>query len=183
MSSTSELLPLPLTPVTAVSAPSGNLTLMFLRLLWRAPTMVRSNARSVASDALLDRRVFGMPIVFLAAEVRAGDAAAFFARLRRACRRRRFGRRGGRRRGRSRTGRRRRRSTSRSCSTMSSVLPRSRSFCSAAIRRALSRGWRPIVGSSSTYSTPQRPLPTWLARRMRWASPPESVGAARPSVR
>ena len=47
----------------------------------------------------------------------------------------------------------------------------------------LSRGCRPIVGSSSTYSTPHRPLPTWLARRMRWASPPESVGAARPSVR
>ena len=32
---------------------------------------------------------------------------------------------------------------------------------------ALSRGCRPIVGSSSTYSTPVRPLPTWLARRMR----------------
>ena len=35
--------------------------------------------------------------------------------------------------------------------------------------RALSRGCRPIVGSSSTYSTPVRPLPIWLARRMRWA--------------
>ena len=40
----------------------------------------------------------------------------------------------------------------------------------------LSRGCRPIVGSSSTYSTPHRPLPIWLASRMRCASPPESVG-------
>ena len=67
--------------------------------------------------------------------------------------------------------------TSRSCSTTSSVLPRSRSLCSASSSRVLSRGCRPIVGSSSTYSTPHRPLPTWLARRMRCASPPESVGA------
>src|SRR5215211_3109930 len=37
MSSTSVLFPLPLGPVIAVSVPSGNLTLMFLRLLWRAP--------------------------------------------------------------------------------------------------------------------------------------------------
>jgi hypothetical protein len=34
---------------------------------------------------------------------------------------------------------------------------------------------RPIDGSSSTYITPESSLPSWLARRMRWASPPESV--------
>ncbi len=73
--------------------------------------------------------------------------------------------------------------TSRSCSTSSSVLPRLRSFVRAAISRAVSRGCSPIVGSSSTYSTPDSPLPIWLARRMRWASPPESVGAARCNVR
>ena len=32
-------------------------------------------------------------------------------------------------------------------------------------------------GSSSTYMTPVRPEPIWLARRMRCASPPESVSA------
>jgi hypothetical protein len=41
-------------------------------------------------------------------------------------------------------------------------------------RRALSRGCRPMDGSSSTYSTPIRREPIWVARRMRWASPPES---------
>ena len=40
--------------------------------------------------------------------------------------------------------------TSRSCSTRTSVLPRSRRCRSAFSSRALSRGWRPIVGSSST---------------------------------
>jgi hypothetical protein len=73
--------------------------------------------------------------------------------------------------------------TSRSCSTISSVLPRSRSLASARISRNVSRGCRPMVGSSRTYSTPERPLPIWLARRMRCASPPESVGAARCNVR
>jgi hypothetical protein len=29
------------------------------------------------------------------------------------------------------------------------------------------------------YMTPTRPDPIWLARRMRWASPPESVSALR----
>src|SRR5688500_15177150 len=38
MSSTSVLFPLPLGPVMAVSVPRGIETLMFLRLLWRAPT-------------------------------------------------------------------------------------------------------------------------------------------------
>ena len=40
---------------------------------------------------------------------------------------------------------------------------------------SLSRGCRPIEGSSSTYSTPIRREPIWVARRMRCASPPESV--------
>jgi hypothetical protein len=29
------------------------------------------------------------------------------------------------------------------------------------------------------YITPTRPAPIWLARRMRWASPPERVSALR----
>ncbi len=54
-----------------------------------------------------------------------------------------------------------------SCSTTSTVLPRSRSRRSVPSRRSLSRWCRPIEGSSSTYSTPVRPEPIWLARRMR----------------
>ena len=62
-----------------------------------------------------------------------------------------------------------------SCSTTMSVLPRSRSATSVSIRRRLSRWCRPIDGSSSTYSTPVRPEPIWVARRMRCASPPDRV--------
>ena len=40
-------------------------------------------------------------------------------------------------------------------------------------RRSLSRWCRPMEGSSSTYITPTRPAPIWLARRMRCASPPD----------
>ena len=47
----------------------------------------------------------------------------------------------------------------------------------------LSRACRPMDGSSRMYSTPTRPQPSWLARRMRWPSPPERVGAGRSSVR
>ena len=38
-------------------------------------------------------------------------------------------------------------------------------------------------GSSSTYMTPTRPAPIWLASRMRWASPPERVSAERDRLR
>ena len=51
------------------------------------------------------------------------------------------------------------------------------------MRRRLSRWWRPIDGSSSTYSTPVRPEPICVARRIRWASPPESDPAERASDR
>ena len=40
------------------------------------------------------------------------------------------------------------------------------------MRRWLSRWCRPMLGSSSTYMTPQSSLPSWLASRMRCASPP-----------
>jgi hypothetical protein len=52
-----------------------------------------------------------------------------------------------------------------------------------AIRRSLSRWCRPIEGSSSTYITPVRPEPICEARRMRCASPPESVSALRSRLR
>jgi hypothetical protein len=49
--------------------------------------------------------------------------------------------------------------------------------------RSLSRWCRPMDGSSRMYMTPTSPAPIWLARRMRWASPPESVSALRSRVR
>ena len=44
---TSELLPEPLTPVTAMNVPSGKATSMFLRLFWRAPLTDASDGREV----------------------------------------------------------------------------------------------------------------------------------------
>ena len=70
-----------------------------------------------------------------------------------------------------------------SCSTTITVLPMSRRRFSVSSSRALSRWCRPIDGSSSTYMTPVRPEPIWLASRMRCASPPESVSAERSSDR
>ena len=57
MSLTSVDLPDPLTPVTAVSTPSGILTSMFLRLFARAPLMIRS-------PFIDGRRPFGVGIDF-----------------------------------------------------------------------------------------------------------------------
>src|SRR6478609_449208 len=57
------------------------------------------------------------------------------------------------------------------------LLPRSRRCLSVSSRRSLSRWCRPIDGSSSTYITPVSPDPICEARRMRCASPPESVSA------
>ncbi|CFW33081.1 Uncharacterised protein [Bordetella pertussis] len=70
-----------------------------------------------------------------------------------------------------------------SCSTTMTLLPRSRRCCRVPISRSLSRWCRPMDGSSSTYMTPVRPEPIWLASRMRWASPPEIVSALRSSDR
>ena len=70
-----------------------------------------------------------------------------------------------------------------SCSTTISVLPRSRSVMSVSMRRRLSRWWRPIDGSSSTYRTPVRPEPICVASRMRCASPPERDPAERLRLR
>ena len=70
-----------------------------------------------------------------------------------------------------------------SCSTTITVLPRSRSRSRVAISFSLSRWCRPIEGSSSTYITPTRLEPIWVASRIRCASPPESERAERPSER
>ena len=70
-----------------------------------------------------------------------------------------------------------------SCSTTSTVLPRSRSRVSVAISFALSRWWSPIDGSSRMYSTPISVVPIWVASRIRCASPPERLTLARSRVR
>ena len=55
------------------------------------------------------------------------------------------------------------------------VLPRSRRFFKVASSLSLSRWCRPMEGSSRIYSTPIREEPIWVARRMRWLSPPDKV--------
>ena len=67
-----------------------------------------------------------------------------------------------------------------SCSTTRTVLPRSRSRCSESSSRSLSRGCSPIDGSSRTYKTPRSFEPICVARRMRCASPPDSVAEIAP---
>ena len=52
MSSTRVDLPLPETPVTQVRQPSGNETLIFLRLFSAAPTSVSQPSRSLMVDPL-----------------------------------------------------------------------------------------------------------------------------------
>ena len=70
-----------------------------------------------------------------------------------------------------------------SCSTTRMVFPRSRSRASVSISRRLSRWCRPMLGSSSTYSTPISPEPICVASRIRCASPPDRVLAVRSRVR
>ena len=68
-----------------------------------------------------------------------------------------------------------------SCSTTITLLPISRKRLSVSNKRSLSRWCKPIDGSSSTYITPVKPLPIWLAKRIRCASPPDKVSAERES--
>ncbi len=70
-----------------------------------------------------------------------------------------------------------------SCSTTMTVLPRSRRRLRVPSSLWLSRWCRPMEGSSRIYSTPMREEPIWVARRMRWLSPPERVPEERDKVR
>ncbi len=174
-SETSVLLPEPETPVTATKRASGNVTSTFLRLCSRAP-------RITSDWPLPRRRVAGIwtwssprryaPVIDRGSAriaSRGPDATISppcspapgpMSMTQSAVR-----------------------IVSSSCSTTRTVLPRSRSRVSVAISLALSRWWRPIEGSSRMYRTPIRLEPIWVARRMRWASPPESVWLVRSSVR
>ncbi len=70
-----------------------------------------------------------------------------------------------------------------SCSTTITVLPKSRRRFSVPSSLWLSRWCRPMDGSSRMYNTPIREEPIWVARRIRWLSPPERVPEARERVR
>ena len=70
-----------------------------------------------------------------------------------------------------------------SCSTTITVLPMSRRRLRTPISFSVSRGCRPMLGSSSMYIEPTRLEPSAVTRLMRWLSPPESVLQARLSVR
>ena len=62
-----------------------------------------------------------------------------------------------------------------SCSTTITVFPKSRNLLSAFINFILSFWCNPIEGSSKTYNTPVNPEPICEAKRILWASPPDSV--------
>ena len=70
-----------------------------------------------------------------------------------------------------------------SCSTTTTVLPVSVSVRMMAMRRSMSRGCRPTLGSSRTKSVSTSEVPRQLVRLTRWTSPPESVLDGRSSVR
>ncbi len=70
-----------------------------------------------------------------------------------------------------------------SCSTTTREFPASRSRCMTWVTRCMSRGCRPMDGSSSTNSVFTSEVPSAVVRLMRWTSPPESVRDCRSSVR
>ena len=70
-----------------------------------------------------------------------------------------------------------------SCSTTITVFPKSRKCFRVPSSLSLSRWCRPMLGSSKIYRTPIKEEPIWVARRIRWLSPPESVPLARDKVR
>ena len=174
ISFTSDDLPLPDTPVTQVMTPRGSFTSMFFRLLVRAPHMVSQPAGS-RRDAGMGTNFFpdrycpvresgfamicsGVPSATISPPWMPAPGPTSTIQSASSM-------------------------VSSSCSTTISVLPRSRRPFRLFSSRRLSRWCRPMEGSSSMYSTPTRPLPIWVASRMRWASPPDSVPALRDRVR
>ena len=70
-----------------------------------------------------------------------------------------------------------------SCSTTRTLFPKSLISCKDLISFSLSLWCKPIDGSSKTYNTPVRRVPIWVARRIRWASPPDNPPARLASVK
>ena len=177
MSLTNVDLPEPDTPVTEVSTPSGNDTSISRRLCSRAPTTVSCRLRSTG------RRMRGDLDLLFARKIGAGNRIRIGQQLfvRRRCAR--SGRRARRPPGRCRPpsrharwcrGRARRRSA---CCRDPAAGSMSRS---AACCRADADRW--TVRRART-ARPTSPDPICVASRMRCASPPDSVAAARDSDR
>ena len=174
MSLTSVDLPEPETPVTATNRPSGNATSTSRRLLADAPLTVTSwprvRLRRCAGSGISLRPVRYAPVSdsSLASSSSTGPETTTWPPCSPA-------------RGPMSTTQSAARMVSSSCSTTISVLPRSRSRSSVSSSRWLSRWCSPMDGSSSTYRTPTRPEPIWVASRIRCASPPARVADARSS--
>ena len=170
----SDDLPAPDTPVIATITPSGIVTSTFFRLCSRAPrsSMACLPTRRVGGTAMLSVPARNRPVIDAATALTwAGVPSAMTWPPWRPAP------------GPKSMTQSAASIVASSCSTTSTVLPRSRRRCSVRISRSLSRWCRPIDGSSRTYSTPDSSLPSCDARRMRCASPPDSEPAARSSVR
>ena len=177
MSLTSVDLPEPETPVTEVSTPSGNDTSISRRLCSRAPTTVSWRLRSTG------RRIAGTSMLLLARKIGAGERIRVLQQVLVRSRCARSGRRARRPPGRCRPpsrrarwcpGRARRRSACCRDPAAASGF-RSAGGCRADAARSTARRAR--------RARPTRPEPIWVASRMRCASPPDSVPAARDSDR
>ena len=168
-------LPLPLTPVTTVNTPKGIATSIFFKLLPVAPRI--SSRRPSGSRRCLGTGIYFLPLRYwpvIEAGTPAISAAVPWATTSPPCS--------------PAPGPMSRISSaaymvSSSCSTTSRLLPKSRRCLKVSSSLALSRWCRPMLGSSRMYSTPVRPEPIWVASRMRWASPPLKVAAARLKVK
>ena len=175
MSPTSELFPEPDTPVTQMNSPSGNIDVDPFQVIVPAPLIVSNRSsgtlRFVGNlDRLLARQIGAGQALRRAGQISDRPLRDHFAAFDAGARAevdKMIGR----------------------AHRVFVVLddddrvPLVRQPLQGASSRSLSRGCRPIDGSSRTYSTPTSPAPTWLASRIRCASPPESVGAERSSAR
>ena len=65
------------------------------------------------------------------------------------------------------------------CSTTNTEFPAARKRFKAVSSSSVSAGCSPAEGSSRTYKTPNKPLPSCVARCSRCNSPPDSVAVVR----
>ena len=169
MSLTSVVLPEPETPVTATKRPSGSATSMSLQVVGGA-RRGRGAVPSAASRRARRHRIARVPLRYCARErVRLRRAPP------RAGPRRRTRRRARPRPGPMSTSQSAARMVSSSCSTTSTVLPRSRRRSSVRSAARCRAGAARSTARRARTARPTRLAPICVARRMRCASPPESV--------
>ena len=139
---TSELLPLPETPVIQTNSPSGISTSILFRLLWRTPSRIRvrsSGFRRVSGTTMASRPERKAPVMLrLFFSMSCGEPVATTSPPRLPGP------------GPKSTTQSAARMVSSSCSTTTTVFPLSRSVSRAPSSLMLSRGCSPIDGSSST---------------------------------